>query len=155
MFSTRAKRTAKKLDSIKVVLLLKSMSFGCTMVTLRSETLLYMSTPHCRASQCTTPQEELGDHALHCCDDHSMKGSRHDRILDVIFAAAQCASLNPQKELPGLIPGSLSLAQRTFLSTTGSTDAGSASLLRCNKPSFSGSPINRVHAQTHEELLSF
>ena len=30
---------------MKVVLTLKFMSLGCTMVTLRSETLLYMSTP--------------------------------------------------------------------------------------------------------------
>ena len=33
----------KKFDLIKVVLPLKFMSFGCTMVTLGSETLLYMS----------------------------------------------------------------------------------------------------------------
>ena len=46
MFLTCAKQTAKKFDPVEVVLLLKSMSLGCTMVTLRSETLLYMSTPH-------------------------------------------------------------------------------------------------------------
>ena len=37
-----------------------------------------------------------------------MKGGRHDRIRDKIFREAQQASLNPQKEMPGLIPGSLS-----------------------------------------------
>ena len=42
---TRAKQTKKKFDPIKVVLSLKFMSLGYTMVTLRSETLLYMSTP--------------------------------------------------------------------------------------------------------------
>ena len=40
-----AKRTIKKFDQVKVVMPLKFMSLGCTMVTLRSETLLYMSTP--------------------------------------------------------------------------------------------------------------
>ena len=37
-----------------------------------------------------------------------MKGGCHDRIRDKIFRAAQQASLNPTKEMPGLIPGSLS-----------------------------------------------
>ena len=37
-----------------------------------------------------------------------MKGGRHDRIRDKIFKAAQHGSLNPQKEMPGLIPGTLS-----------------------------------------------
>ena len=46
-FLTCAKRTIKKFDPVKVVLPLKFMSLGCTMVTIRSETLLYMSTPHC------------------------------------------------------------------------------------------------------------
>ena len=40
-----AKRTIKKFDPVKVVLPLKFMSFGCTMVTIRSKTLLYMSKP--------------------------------------------------------------------------------------------------------------
>ena len=51
---TRAKQTAKKFDLTKVVLLLKSMSLGCTMVTSRSETLLYMSTPHSLVSVMTS-----------------------------------------------------------------------------------------------------
>ena len=37
-----------------------------------------------------------------------MKGGRHDRIRDRIFSLAQHASLNPRKEMPGLIPGTLS-----------------------------------------------
>ena len=41
----RAKPTMKKFDPIKVVLPLKFMSLGCTMVTIGSETLWYMSTP--------------------------------------------------------------------------------------------------------------
>ena len=35
----------KKFDLIKLILPMKFMSLGCTMVTLRSETLLFMSTP--------------------------------------------------------------------------------------------------------------
>ena len=44
-FLTCAKRTIHKFDPIKVVLPLKFKSLGCTMVTLRSETLLYIRTP--------------------------------------------------------------------------------------------------------------
>ena len=40
-----AKLTKKKFEPIKEVLALKFRSLGCTVVTLRSETLLYMSTP--------------------------------------------------------------------------------------------------------------
>ena len=46
MFLTCAEQTAKKFDLIKMVLLLKSTSLGYTMVISRSETILYMSTPH-------------------------------------------------------------------------------------------------------------
>ena len=69
----------------------------------------------CRAPACTIPQDELGDHALHCRDDHGMKTGRHDRIRDAIFTAAQRASLNPQKEMPGLIPGTLSRPADIFI----------------------------------------
>ena len=36
----------KKFDLVKVVLLMKFMSFGYTIVTLRSETLLYINTSY-------------------------------------------------------------------------------------------------------------
>ena len=39
----------KIFDFIKMVLLIKFMSFGCIMVTLRSETLLYINTSYQRA----------------------------------------------------------------------------------------------------------
>ena len=48
------------------------------------------------------------DHALHCRDDHGMKGGRHDRLRDKIFKEAQLASFSPTSEMPHLIPGSLS-----------------------------------------------
>ena len=41
-----AKRTIQKFDQTKVVLPIKFMSLDCIIVTLRSETLLYLSTPH-------------------------------------------------------------------------------------------------------------
>ena len=40
--------------------------------------------------------------------NRGMKGGRHDRIRDKIFRVAQHGSLNPRKEMPGLIPGTLS-----------------------------------------------
>ena len=74
-----------------------------------------MSAGDCRAPNCSTPQDELGDHALHCRDDHGMKGSRHDRIRDAIYKVAQHASFNPQKEMPGIVPGSLSRPADIFV----------------------------------------
>ena len=62
----------------------------------------------CRETYIKRAQDESGDHALHCRDDRGMKGGRHDRIRDKIFKVAQHGSLNPQKEMPGLIPGTLS-----------------------------------------------
>ena len=67
-----------------------------------------MSASDCRANSCSSPQDELGDHALHCRDDHGMKGGRHDRIRDKISKEAQRANLHPTNEMPGLVPGSLS-----------------------------------------------
>ena len=69
----------------------------------------------CRAENCSRLQDELGDHALHCRDDHGMKGGRHDRIRDKIFKEAQLASFSPTSEMPGLIPGSLSRPADVFI----------------------------------------
>ena len=57
----------------------------------------------CRALNCDQISDARGDHAMHCRDDNGLKGSRHDRIRDHIFKEAQHASLNPTKEMPGLI----------------------------------------------------
>merc|ERR1711954_122434 len=69
----------------------------------------------CRSPTCASPQDELGDHALHCRDNRGLKGGHHDRIRDVVFKAAQHASLSPLKEMPGLIPGSLSRPADVFV----------------------------------------
>ena len=74
-----------------------------------------MPLSECRSANCNHQLDELGDHALHCRDDHGMKGGRHDRIRDKIFKEAQQASLNPTKEMPGLIPGSLSRPADVFI----------------------------------------
>ena len=46
-FFACAKQMETKFDMAKVVLPMKSSSLGCTMATLKSKTLLYMSTPEC------------------------------------------------------------------------------------------------------------
>ena len=53
--------------------------------------------------------------SLHCRDDHGMKGGRLDQIRDKILMEAQHASLNPTREMPGLIPGSLSRPADAFI----------------------------------------
>ena len=101
------------LPSPSLNLHMDSRSFGAAMGYRLGVPL--MPSGDCRAPTCAIPQDDLGDHALHCHDDHGMKSGRHDRIRDAIFAAAQRASLNPQKELPGLIPGSLSRPADIFV----------------------------------------
>ena len=66
-----------------------------------------MTASECRAENCRFILDEYADHALHCRDDRGLKGGRHDRIRDKVFQEAQSASLNPTKEMPGLLPGSL------------------------------------------------
>ena len=87
-------------------LTLDSRSFGAVMGFRLGLPLLTAS--ECRAPNCDQQQDSYGDHAMHCRDDHGIKISRHDRIRDRIFQEAQRASLNPIKEVPGLIPGTLS-----------------------------------------------
>ena len=67
-----------------------------------------MTASECHASNCDGQQDPLGDHAMHCRDDHGNRAGRHDLIRDKIFLEAQSASLNPTKEMPGVIPGTLS-----------------------------------------------
>ena len=61
-----------------------------------------------KAISCDQDDDEKGDHAMHCKDDNGLKGGRHDRLWDNIFKEAQHASLNPKKEMPGLVPNSQS-----------------------------------------------
>ena len=45
---------------------------------------------------------------MHCNDDNGIRAGCHDTLRDRIHDKAERASLNPTKELPGLVPGSLS-----------------------------------------------
>ena len=101
------------LPSPSLSLNLDSRSFGAAMGYRLGLHLLQAG--DCRAPSCQQPQDSFGDHALHCRDDRGMKGGRHDRIRDKIFRAAQHASLNPRKEMPGLIPGTLSRPADIFV----------------------------------------
>ena len=74
-----------------------------------------MPSSECRALHCSHQQDEMGDHAMHCRDDHGVKGGRHDRIRDKIHKEAQRASLNPTKEMPGLVTGSQSRPADVFI----------------------------------------
>ena len=60
MFLTHAKRVIKNFDQIKVILPLKFRSLGCAMVTLRSETLSYMSTPQGKRPKDKSGREQQG-----------------------------------------------------------------------------------------------
>ena len=47
--------------------------------------------------------------------NNGVRAGGHDRIRDTIFLEAQSASLNPTKEMPGLIPGSQSRPADVFV----------------------------------------
>ena len=83
-----------------------SRSFGMAMAYRLG--LKVFESGDCRADHCSRQMDEQGDHALHCQDDHGMKGGRHDRIRDLVYKEAQRASLSPTMEMPGLVPGSQS-----------------------------------------------
>ena len=59
------------LPSPSLILSLDSRSFGAAMGFRLG--LLLMTSSECRASNCDRQQDSLGDHALHCHDDHSIK----------------------------------------------------------------------------------
>ena len=69
----------------------------------------------CRATNCDNPNDALGDHAMHCRDDNGLKARRHDQLRDSIFKEAQHASLDPKKEMPGLILNSQSRPADVFI----------------------------------------
>lgn len=70
--------------------------------------LFILKPEECRAISCVQQSDATGDHAMHCHNDNGLKSGRHDRIRDLIFKEAQQASLNPTKEMPGLVSNSKS-----------------------------------------------
>lgn len=91
------------LPSPALLLHLDTRSFGKAMAYRLG--LKTMPESPCSADHCDKTLDSLGDHAMHCRDDHGFRGGRHDRLRDQILKEAQRAGLNPKKELPGLIPG--------------------------------------------------
>ena len=77
--------------------------------------LRIMPASPCPADHCDKELDEKGDHAMHCRDDHGIRGGRHDRIRDEIFKEAQRAGFNPKKEMPALIPGTQSRPADIFV----------------------------------------
>ena len=69
----------------------------------------------CPADHCDKLLDDKGDHAMHCRDDHGIRGGRHDRIRDQLFKEAQRAGFNPKREMPALIPGSQSRPADVFV----------------------------------------
>ena len=69
----------------------------------------------CPSDKCDKQLDDKGDHAMHCRDDHGIRGGRHDRIRDQVFQEAQRAGFNPKKEMPALIPGSQSRPADVFV----------------------------------------
>ena len=63
---------------------------------------------------CSRPADVFGDHAL-ACGGNTERISRHNALRDVIFSAAQAAALSPRREVPFLVPDSLSRPADVFL----------------------------------------
>ena len=84
---------------------LNTRSFG---VAMGYRLILPLLKPgECRSTSCDQQSDSNGDHALHCHDDNGLKSAHHDRIRDTIYKEAQHASLNPTKEMPGLVTNSM------------------------------------------------
>ena len=83
-----------------------SRSFGTAMCYRLG--IPFLQQTECPSLLCDYEQDELGDHAMHCNDNNGIRAGRHDRIRDRVNDEAQRASLNPTKEFPGIVPGSLS-----------------------------------------------
>ena len=63
---------------------------------------------------CSRPADPLGDHAL-ACGGNNDRVLRHNSLRDVIFSAVQSAALSPRREVPSLVPDSLSHPADVYL----------------------------------------
>ena len=66
--------------------------------------------------ECHNTADPFGDHQVGC-GGNGDRITRHNAIRDVVFSAAQSAALAPSKEMPNLIPDSLSRPADVFLPT--------------------------------------
>ena len=63
---------------------------------------------------CSRPVDPSGDHAL-ACGGNNDRVLRHNSLRDVIFSAVQSAALSPRREVPSLVPDSLSRPADVYL----------------------------------------
>jgi hypothetical protein len=63
---------------------------------------------------CGRPSDIFADHAISCAYEGE-RISRHNRLRDAIYTAAQSAALNPQRELRNLLPNGESRPADVFL----------------------------------------
>ena len=63
---------------------------------------------------CSRPADPSGDHAL-ACGGNNDRVLRHNSLRDVIFSAVQSAALSPRREVPSLVPDSLSRPADVYL----------------------------------------
>ena len=66
--------------------------------------------------ECRSTADPFGDHQIGC-GGNADRIARHNAIRDVLFGAAQSAALAPSREMPNLIPNSLSRPADIFLPT--------------------------------------
>jgi len=67
-----------------------------------------------RCPKCQGTLDVMGDHALGCGAEGD-RIARHDRLRDIIFAAAGSATFSPVKEKLNLIPGERSKPGDVFI----------------------------------------
>ena len=72
---------------------------------------------------CQVATDPFGDHQVGC-GGNGDRVLRHDSIRNAVFSAAQSAALAPRKEVPSLIPGTLSRPADIFLPMTSSSPIG-------------------------------
>ena len=63
---------------------------------------------------CLRPSDPFGDHAV-ACGGNGDRITRHNNLRDVIYSAAQSAALSPCREVPSLVPGSVSRPADVFI----------------------------------------
>ena len=63
---------------------------------------------------CLRPSDPYGDHAV-ACGGNGERISRHNSLRDILYSAAQSAALSPRREVPSLVPGSVSRPADIFI----------------------------------------
>ena len=90
--------------------------------------------------ECHNTADPFGDHQVGC-GGNGDRITRHNTIRDVVFSAAQSAALAPPKEMPNLIPDSLSRPADVLPGAV----AGQRRWMSLSFPLSSGRPWGRLH----------